>query len=85
MLSISRGSCLSVVSGLLAGMAGLLAKTGLDGSFLVTAGVPGWLVTAARAGLLGLTVLANMAMLATYTRAMGLCQTAVEARQGWRG
>lgn len=79
MAVFSHAAALSLLSGLLAASAGLLAKLGLDQDQLTDLHIWPVLVVSIRFGLVGLTLLLNCCMLTIYSRALSLSPTAAEA------
>jgi hypothetical protein len=75
---LSEGSRLALFSGFLAAASSFLAKLGLDESVTQLA-LPHWVELLLRGLLLLLTLLTNGWMLTTFTRALHLSNTAVEA------
>ena len=78
--SYHHGICLSLLSGLLAASAGLVAKLGLDQNQLTDTQLWPGLVLVIRLGLVGLTIALNCCMMTVYSRALALSPTAAEAR-----
>ena len=68
-----------MLSGLLAAVAGLVAKLGLDGSQISHLGFGPWYQTTLRLALAALTLLINALMITLYTKALSLSKTAIEA------
>ena len=73
-------AALSLLSGLLAACAGLVAKLGLDQDQLTNIQFWPVLIIFIRLGLVGLTLLLNCCMLTVYSKALSLSPTAAEAR-----
>ena len=75
-----QGASLSVLSGLLAASAGLVAKLGLDQEQLTDTHISPALVIFIRCCLVSLTLVINCCMLTVFSRALALSPTAAEAR-----